>query len=68
MVDESFRPSARRRTEGGEMLPTLVVDCRSSAVRDKEAEHFRKVAGMSGRRCKKSVHPTVDTFIDSRVA
>ena len=29
------------------MLPTLGVDWQASAVRDDEAEYFRKVAGVS---------------------
>ena len=38
---------AERRTGGGEMLPTLVVDRQASAMRDKEAECFHEVAGVS---------------------
>ena len=29
------------------MLPTLAVDKQASAVRDKETEYFRKVAGLA---------------------
>ena len=58
---------AKRRMQGGEMLLTLAVDWQSSAVRDEEADRFRKVAGVSGR-CKRLVRPTVDTSVDSRVA
>ena len=32
---------------GGEMIPTLVVDWRPSAVRGEEVRHFHEVAGMS---------------------
>ena len=38
---------AERRMRGGEMLLTLGVDWQASAVRDDEAECFRKVAGVS---------------------
>ena len=38
---------AERRMRGGEMLPTLVVGWRASALRGEEAGHFRKVAGVS---------------------
>ena len=66
---EKFQPFSVvvHRMRGGEMLPTLAVDLRASAVRDKEVECFREVAGVSivtaGRRSM------VDTLtIDSRVA
>ena len=40
-------PSAKRRTRGGEMLPTLAGGWRASALRGEEAGHFREVAGVS---------------------
>ena len=41
-------PSARhRRARGGEMLPTLPVGQRASALRGEEAGRFREVAGVS---------------------
>ena len=46
---------------GGEMLPTLVVGWRASAVRGEEAGCFREVAGMSIVAVG-SPHSTVDTF------
>ena len=50
MADKFLGPQrsvSERRTQGGEMLLTQAVDCRSSAVRDEEVEHFREVAGVS---------------------
>ena len=41
------RGVAKRRTQDGEMLPTLAVDWRSSAVRDEEVERFREEADVS---------------------
>ena len=43
-----WRPSAsRRRTQSGEMLPTLPVGWRASALRGEKAGRFREVAGVS---------------------
>ena len=38
---------AERRTQGGEMLPTLAVGWRASALRSEEAGRFLEVAGVS---------------------
>ena len=38
---------AERRTRGGEMLPTLAVGWRASALSGEEAGRFREVAGVS---------------------
>ena len=47
-VGGGWKPSARsRRAWGGEMLPTLAVGWRASALRDEKAGHFHKVAGVS---------------------
>ena len=40
-------PSAKRRTRGGDMLPTLAGGWRASALRGEEAGRFREVAGVS---------------------
>ena len=40
-------PSAKRRTRGGEMLPTLAGGWQASALRGEEAGRFREVAGVS---------------------
>ena len=59
---------AERRTRGGEMLPTLAVGWRASALRGKEAGHFREVAGASIAAAG-GPHSTVDNLtVDSRVA
>ena len=36
-----------RRSEGGEILPMLVVGWQASVLRDEEAGRFCEVAGMS---------------------
>ena len=41
------RSVAERRTRGGEMLPTLAIGWRASALRGEEAGRFREVAGVS---------------------
>ena len=38
---------AKRRMRGGEMLLTLVVNLRASALRGEEAGRFHEVAGVS---------------------
>ena len=52
---------AERRTQGGEMLLTLAVGWRASAVKGEEAGHFCEVAGMS-IVVAGSPHSVVDTF------
>ena len=38
---------AERRTRGGEMLPTLAVGWRASALGGEEGGRFREVAGVA---------------------
>ena len=46
-AEREVRGVAERRTQGGEMLPTLAGGWRASALRGKEAGRFREVAGVS---------------------
>ena len=46
-AEREVRGVADRRTRGGEMLPTLAVGWRASALRGGKAGRFRRVAGMS---------------------
>ena len=38
---------AKRRTQGGEMLPTLAIGWRASVLKDEETGRFREVPGVS---------------------
>ena len=68
MAEKSFQAFsvAEHKTQGGEMLPTLAVDCRASVVRGKEAGHFCEVAGVS---IVAVGHPQLTLLtVDNRVA
>ena len=45
--EREARGIVERRTQGGEMLPTLVVGWRASALRGEEAGRFHEVADVS---------------------
>ena len=46
-AEHEVRGVAKRRTRGGEMLPTLAGGWRASVLRGEEAGRFREVAGVS---------------------
>ena len=47
LVSPGWGGGAEREARGGEMLPTLAVGWRASALRGEEAGRFREVAGVS---------------------
>ena len=62
------RGIAEHRMGGGEMLLTLAVGWRASAVRGEEAGHFRKVVGVSIIVVGSPCSVTDILTVDSRVA
>ena len=59
---------AERRTRGGEMLPTLAVGWRASALSGEEAGRFREVAGVSMVAAGGPRFAVDNLTVDSRVA